>query len=141
MFDYFNIAWFSSSKSVLIMISQSHRIYFLYGSSNFFQSTHNPTKGVCPICLLVTDGSTLARHLKKKHFLKHHLCTVCGKEFDMLLKMQVHMSTAHAEVTGSSRIVCEQVRNITTYNMIYFFISCNRVGRYGCFLPCIKLIA
>lgn len=73
-----------------------------------YRFTHNPTKGVCPICLLVTDGSTLARHLKKKHFLKHHLCTVCGKEFDMLLKMQVHMSTAHAEITGSPRIVCEQ---------------------------------
>ena len=28
----------------------------------------------------------------------------------MLLKMQVHMSTAHAEITGSTRIVCEQVR-------------------------------
>ena len=88
----------------------------------FFQFTHNPTKGVCPICLLVTDGSTLARHLKKKHFLKHHLCTVCGKEFDMLLKMQVHMSTAHAEITGSTRIVCEQVRDMID------FIFAERLG-------------
>ena len=56
---------------------------------------------------IVTDGSTLSRHLKK-HFLKHHLCTVCGKEFDTL-----------AEITGSTRIVCERVCIIYYFTVIF----------------------
>ena len=41
----------------------------------------------------------------------------------MLLKMQVHMSTAHAEITGSPRIVCEQVRDMID------FIFAERLGQ------------
>jgi hypothetical protein len=77
---------------------------------NFFcalQTQHDLEKAVCTECLFITSATLLERHMKKKHFVKKHLCPICGKEFNMLLRMQIHMSTVHDR--GSSSVICDQV--------------------------------
>lgn len=75
--------------------------------NSHYQSDHDTQRAICVICKGIYKADFLHKHVRIKHQSKKHLCSICGKEFDQVLRLSIHLNTFHSTTT-EHRVVCDQ---------------------------------
>ncbi|TRY74993.1 hypothetical protein TCAL_08646 [Tigriopus californicus] len=75
--------------------------------NSHYQSVHDAQRAICVICKGFYKADFLHKHVRIKHQSKKHLCSICGKEFDQVLRLSIHLNTFHSTTT-EHRVVCDQ---------------------------------